>query len=363
MPIDAHIRHHIKENGHIKLNDMMREVLSNNHESYYRSTKHIGENGDFITSPEISQLFGEMIALWAMEKWIIIGCPQEFALIELGPGTGRLMQDFLRVARLNKEFFSAIRVFLYEINPFFINSQKARTFEYNKKISWIKDIQELPNLPAIIIANEFFDALPVKQYLKVEEKWFERVLVVDPVDGRIKFSKIEVNKVLQNQLLLEHKNAYDGAVIEESVESLDIVRKLSYHIKKYKGAALIIDYGYSIHPIERLRSQYNSTLQAIKDHQYSPIIDTLGEADLTTHVDFYALSRAANEQNINQISFKTQRNFLLKYGIELRLSTLKDSLSHEDFIIIQKQVHRLIAQEQMGELFKVLEIYVEKSST
>ena len=155
MPIDSKVRAIIKENGHITIDDMMREVLSTNSNSYYQSTESIGEDGDFITSPEISQLFGEMIALWAIEKWQLLGSPDKFALVELGPGQGKLMQDFLRVAKLEPKFFAAIEVFLYEINPFFINSQKANLIEYNRPIRWIKNVNEIPGLPTIIIANEF----------------------------------------------------------------------------------------------------------------------------------------------------------------------------------------------------------------
>lgn len=356
MPIDSNIRHHIKEHGHIKIDDMMREVLSTNKESYYRSTKNLGAEGDFITSPEISQLFGEIIALWAIEKWQKIGSPKRFALVELGPGRGKLMQDFLRVAKLVENFYTAIEIFLYEINPFFIASQKANLIEYNKTVSWIKYLEDIPKIPAIFIANEFFDALPIKQYLKAKNKWFESTLVTDPADGRIKFSKIELSKELQAYLLSEHKNAKDGAIIEESTESLGIIRKLSDHVQKYKGASLIIDYGYNIPPYERTRCQYNSTLQAIKNHQYMPVIDTLGEADLTAHVDFNALSRAAEERGIKKIAFATQRQFLIKYGIKIRLESLKKSLYLHDFSIIEKQVFRLISTSQMGELFKVLEL-------
>ena len=308
MPIDSNIRHHIKEHGHIKIDDMMREVLSTNKESYYRSTKTLGTEGDFITSPEISQLFGEIIALWAIEKWQEIGSPKRFALIELGPGRGKLMQDFLRVAKLVENFYIASEIFLYEINPFFMDSQKANLMEYNKATSWIKNIEDIPKIPTIYIANEFFDALPIKQYLKVKSKWFESILVTDPADGRMKFSKIELHKELQTQLLSEHKNAKDGAIIEESIESLDIIRKLSEHIQKYTGAALVIDYGYNIHSHARKQGQYNSTLQAIKDHQYMPVIGTLGEADLTAHVDFNALSRAAEERGKKKYLLQLKEN-------------------------------------------------------
>ena len=141
MPIDSNIRHHIKEHGHIKIDDMMREVLSTNKESYYRSTKNLGAEGDFITSPEISQLFGEIIALWAIEKWQKIGSPKRFALVELGPGRGKLMQDFLRVAKLVENFYTAIEIFLYEsilmphgINLISLNSSTFKSRAFVKRL-------------------------------------------------------------------------------------------------------------------------------------------------------------------------------------------------------------------------------------
>tara|TARA_B110000503_G_scaffold141889_1_gene236875 strand:- start:766 stop:1881 length:1116 start_codon:yes stop_codon:yes gene_type:complete len=356
MPIDSNIRNIIKAKGCIKIDDMMREVLSNTPNSYYKITKNIGKYGDFITSPEISQLFGELIALWAIEKWQELGAPKKLLLIELGPGQGQLMQDFLRVAKLIPEFFNATQIYLLEINQHFIKKQKSNLAEYDKNIKWISDIKQIPKLPSIIISNEFFDALPIKQYMKVKDKWFESILVIDPIDERIKYDKIELHIALQRQLALDHINAQDGAIIEESIESLDIVRFLSKHINNYRGAKLIIDYGYALEAPTRTRGQYNSTLQAIKEHQYHSIIDSLGEADLTAHVDFDALKKAAHEQGVNNYSISSQKEFLTKYGIEIRLQALKISASQEEKSILDKQVFRLTSSQQMGELFKVLEL-------
>ena len=356
MPIDSNIRNIIKTNSHIKIDDMMREVLSNTPNSYYKITKNIGEHGDFITSPEISQLFGELIALWAIEQWQKLGSPKKFSLLELGPGQGQLMQDFLRVVKLVPEFFDAAQIHLLEINPYFIKKQKAKLTEYNKNIKWISDIKQIPKLPSIIISNEFFDALPIKQYMKVKDKWFESILVIDPIDEHIKYDKIELHKALQTQLALDYINARDGAIIEESLESLDIIRSLSKHLFTYSGAKLIIDYGYAIEAPTRHRGQYNSTLQAIKNHQYHSIISSLGEADLTAHVDFDALKKAAHEQGVNNYTISSQKEFLIKYGIEMRLQALKINASQNDKEILDKQVFRLTASQQMGELFKVLEL-------
>ncbi|GAB4163092.1 MAG: class I SAM-dependent methyltransferase [Rickettsiaceae bacterium] len=356
MPIDSDIRNAIAENGYIKVDEMMRRVLSMSSQSYYRSVKNIGSSGDFITSPEISQLFGEMVALWALEQWQKLGSPSQFSLIELGPGQGKLMGDLLRASKVLPQFLEAAKIFLFEINPHFIKKQQQNLEQFGKDIKWIESFDSLPQLPTIIIANEFFDALPIKQFIKIKDTWFESVLITDPVDGQIKYDRIEVHKNLQMQLKADHKQAKDGAVIEESVESLEITRVLSKYIFDYRGAALIIDYGYNIAAENRTRGQYNPTLQAIKNHQYWPIIDTLGEADLTAHVDFNALIKASHEQGISSFSYFSQREFLLKYGIELRGNMLKQNLLQHEKEIIDRQISRLTSEKGMGELFKVLEL-------
>ncbi len=279
-----------------------------------------------------------------------------FTLLELGPGQGQLMQDFLRVARLVPDFYDAAKIYLLEINPYFIEKQRLSLEQYHKEIKWISDVTKIPTNPLIVVANEFFDALPIKQYIKVKDKWFESALIVDPIDASIKYSKVGIKELLQNQLLLDHPDAKDGAVVEESLESLDIVRKVSKHLKAHSGAILVIDYGYDIDIKNRIRGQYNSTLQAVKNHQYSSIIGTLGEADITAHVDFNALKRAACEQGAHAIVTSSQREFLLKYGIELRLRELQNKSNMEEADILKRQVFRLTSEKQMGELFKVLEI-------
>lgn len=354
MAIDSKIRQIIAENGHIKIDEMMREVLSLHSNSYYKTLKNIGSDSDFITSPEISQLFGEIIAIWAITKWKKIGRPDEFILLELGPGTGSLIHDFLRVCNIEPDFLRTMEIYLYDINLNFISKQREKLAPLKKEIKWIDNFENLPSKPLIVIANEFFDALPIKQYIKVKKYWFEYIFITDPFTGNIQYNKMSIPEHLQIQLDMEHVNANDGAVFEESIESLAIIRELSRHVKNHGGSALIIDYGYNIKAENRKRSQYNSTLQAMKNHKYWPIIDTLGEADITAHVDFNALEKAAREQKIVKFDYCTQREFLLNYGIELRSKILQKSLSQEEHYIIDKQVERLVSPSMMGELFKVL---------
>lgn len=358
MAIDYKIRSIIKDFGHIKIDDMMREVLSINPNSYYRSTTSIGADGDFITSPEVSQLFGETIGFWVIGKWQELGCPKDFALVELGPGQGILMRDLMRVTKLVPEFTKAAQLFLYEINKNFIKKQKDNISFAQQRMNWINDINQLPSKPCIIISNEFFDALPIKQYIKIRHTWYESVVICDPTDSLLKFDKIELNKALFNQLDNDHKNAQDGALIEESAESLEITRKIAIHLVKFGGACLTIDYGYNIELFERTRNQYNSTLQAVKNHQYHSIIDSLGEADLSAHVDFNALKNAALQKGIGNITISSQHDFLVNNGIIIREQQLKSKSSVDYTEILNNQLYRLIAKEQMGEIFKAMEYIV-----
>ena len=356
MAIDSEIREIIKNQGYITIDNMMREVLSLNKESYYRSIKNIGSEGDFITSPEISQMFGEIIGVWVTTKWQEFKKPKEVILLELGPGQGILMRDILKTLKLTPSLFKALKICLYDINPYFIAKQKANLEPFEKEITWLDKIENIPNnLPIIVLANEFFDALPIKQYIKIKDLWYESILAIDPADGMIKFDKIEVHKELQKQLLLDHPSAHDGAIVEESLESLDIVRLLASRIVENTGSALIIDYGYNIDKA-RSRRQYHSTLQAVRRHKYSSIIDTLGEADLSAHVDFQSLLKAAHEYGITESLVSTQAEFLTKYGILHRAESLKNK-SPEYSGILERQLKRLVSEQEMGSLFKVLEFH------
>lgn len=369
MPIDSSIRNLISLTGRIGLDEMMDQVLSSCSMSYYKNVKDIGEGGDFITSPEISQLFGEMIGLWVVSEWQRLGQPERFTLLELGPGKGTLMRDLIRSVSLVSGLLNKIDFVFFDINPHLISLQKETLNEYinsypGASFNWVDSffylIASISDKPLIVVSNEFFDALPIKQYIKVRDIWYENVLVVDPIDSLIKYDKIELNDDFQKYLKSEHKNATDGAVLEESPEGLKITRELAQKIKNQRGAFLAIDYGYCIDPRERKATQYMPTLQAIKNHKYQPIIDTLGESDLSSHVDFLAIIKAAASSGIGEFRLTNQADFLIEYGIFIRLKMLlqngKFSNTGEENIgeNLEKQVNRLTSKDQMGDLFKVL---------
>lgn len=354
MPIYQKVKNLIKQNGYITVDAMMSQAMSATSRSYYQRQDKIGEQGDFITAPEISQLFGEIIGLWVIEQWYKIGCPGQTNLVELGPGQGTLMKDLLRVTKLAPEFYQSLQIELLEINPHFIEKQKANIpFAPLRHVS---SIEQILKIPSIIIANEFFDALPIKQYIKDSNLWHEIVLKINDSTDQIFFDKIVINKELQDYLLQHHPNTNDGAIIEISPQSQDIMDFISNHIKQFNGSAVIIDYGYDVDPITRRNSQYNSTLQAIKDHSYSPILENLGKADLSAHVDFHSLKIRAKNIGIKVSNIITQGDFLIKYGILLRSKALQSKLLKVEAEIIERQVGRLIDSNKMGQLFKALQV-------
>ncbi|MES2215338.1 MAG: SAM-dependent methyltransferase [Pseudomonadota bacterium] len=356
MSIEKQIRKVIVSNGYICIDEFMRICMSASRDSYYRSKQPLGENADFITSPEISQMFGEMIGVWCLDQWHKLGKPNPFNLVELGPGRGLLMRDLLRGTKSSQDFHDAIHIQLLEINEILIEEQKQNLEFVREKVKWIQALHELSDIPSIIIANEFFDALPIKQYIKVKKEWKEVVLVIDPKDGRLKFDRMALMaNIMTSQLALDHKEAGDGAVIEESKASIDIIHSIAEHIIQFSGAALIVDYGYDIGENERLKSQYHSTLQAVKNHQFCSILETLGSADISAHVDFTQLRIAAGARMTRASSTVGQGDFLRSLGIELRMRMLQrpnPDLSD----ILQKQYERLTSKDQMGNLFKVMTI-------
>ncbi len=353
MAVDSRIREYITSNGYITIDRLMQELLTENIDSYYKSDNILGCSGDFVTSPEISQLFGEILGLWAIEQWQNIGEPSKINIVELGAGNGLLMRDMLRVAKLVPKFYAAISVEIMEINSYFVERQKDILSEFDISLNHIIDIENIKNLPSIFVANEFFDAMPVKQYVNIKGTWHELVLVTDPLDAMIKFDKIAVKNILQDSLCSEHPKAMDGAVLEESYSAMKIMKFMCQHLARRGGSSIIIDYGYDIGPDARTTSQYNPTLQAVKNHEYRPILEIFGEADISAHVDFFALKTIARGLGIST-NFTSQRNFLIQYGILLRGAMLKKSLSMEESLLIEKQISRLISKNQMGELFKVL---------
>lgn len=348
MSIESVIKTIIREQGYITVDEMMRVAMSNLDSSYYRSCQPLGKEGDFITSPEISQMFGEMIGIWVICAWEQLQYPSNVNLIELGPGRGVLMKDILRSTSNVKNFHSALNISLCDINPLLREEQKKNLKQYNIDISYISKISDITNnYPSIIIANEFFDALPIKQYIKKQNNWYEKVVTLDAQDIFC-WNTIESTKNLS-----EYANATTDCIVEQSPESEAITTEIAFHLQQYKGAALLIDYGYNINPKTRTSSQYNATLQAVKNHKFHDIFQNLGIADLSSHVNFDALVNVATHNNHVKSYVITQQELLKSLGIDIRLQSLTKK-NPAFFEVLMNQYNRLVGDDQMGLLFKSL---------
>ncbi|MDE2445234.1 MAG: SAM-dependent methyltransferase [Alphaproteobacteria bacterium] len=322
----------IAAEGPMPLDRYMALCLGHPTLGYYMTRDPFGAAGDFTTSPEISQVFGELVGVWLINSWMALDSPSPFALVELGPGRGTLMADVLRVAKSLPAFASALQVHLVETSPV------LRQVQHEKlgKVTWHDHVGSLPELPCLIVANEFFDALPIKQFENRGSRWFERHVGVG--EGQLKMGLVAVPP----------REGGEG-VYEVSPVSLAVAEDLGAHIAKHGGAALVIDYGH-------LASAAGDTLQAMKAHEFVSVLDHAGEADVTAHVDFEALARAFRSGSVDLLPMLTQGQFLNAMGLEMRVQKLSAKLqgaARQDFVI---GAERLAAPDKMGSLFKVMAI-------
>jgi NADH dehydrogenase [ubiquinone] 1 alpha subcomplex assembly factor 7 len=350
MELDRIIFNSIKHKGYLTISEFMEIALTSYESSYYRDNNPLGENSDFITAPEASQMFGEMIALWIYSEWNRMGC-KKIRILELGAGTGILMRDILNI--LSKtEMRLKYEIFILDICEKLIEKQKE-TLNKHKNINWISDISELPKKKFICVANEFFDALPINQYIKEKNDWNEVVVKTNPESNMLVFGRVPASEVLNKQLNIDYPNSIDGSVFEESPKSIDYVKFISSRIAKYGGAAIFIDYGYDLEPYKRVSTQFYSTIQALRGHKYVPIFDKIGKSDITAHVDFFTIKSIASRLGLKIFGAITQREFLLNMGIEIRANELIKK-NPELSEILKSQLSRLIDEKQMGKIFKVL---------
>ena len=342
----------IQEQGSITIAQFMQEAMYNESEGYYINNEPIGREGDFITSPEISQLFGEMVGIFCADMWMKMGEPDSFNLVEIGPGRGTLMSDLMRATKHVKGFHSSCNIHLVETNKKLIEAQKSKLAAY--EVTWHKDIYSLPsNEPIIIVTNEFFDVLPINQYVRKQDIWYENEISFKSNKEEFSFIHNPIESSMSDDLSLEYPKSIDNSIIEICYPAKDIIKHFSSVFQKTPGCLLILDYGYDYEPLKR--DAYGSSLQSIKNHQFNPIFSNIGEADLTAHVDFNALKAVANSCNVtNTIG---QGEFLSNLGIMFRAEILKKNANQAQCKDIDESLARLINPEQMGELFKAMAIY------
>ncbi len=342
-PLTVHLQRRIAAGGPITIADYMAECLLHPEHGYYTGRDPFGAKGDFTTAPEISQMFGELIGLCLVQAWLDQGEPDHVILAELGPGRGTLMADILRAAKAAPSFLQAAQVWLVEASPLL----RARQRETLGDVHWSDSIDDLPDGPLYLVANEFFDALPVRQFQREGETWRERQVGLQ--DGNL---QLGLGGPVTRPDLAHRTGTKDGDIVELCPAAGPIVETTSTRIAQHGGAALIIDYG-------DWRS-LGDTLQAVKDHQPVPVLDHPGEADLTAHVDFEALASAATETATTQLT--PQGVFLERLGITARAQALAQHLKGDALTQHIAAHRRLTHPEEMGNLFKVLGLHPKGTS-
>jgi NADH dehydrogenase [ubiquinone] 1 alpha subcomplex assembly factor 7 len=337
----AALRARIAKDGPISVAEYMQICLSDPVHGYYRRGDPLGAAGDFTTAPEISQMFGELLGLWAFETWRLLGMTEPLRLVELGPGRGTLMADALRALR--KAISSLVDVHLVEINPTLRTHQRKALGEAN--VTWHDSIATLPPGPAIILANEFVDALPVRQFVRTTEGWRERMIGLSGEALAFVAGPVLADAPLE----AAHRDASIGAIAEIGTEAQTMITTLAARLREDGGALLLIDYGPA-------RSAPGDSLQALRAHRPVDPLAFPGESDLTAHVDFAALARTARDAGAKTYGPVAQGIFLNRLGIVARAAMLTKRATPPQAKAIDAACKRLIGDSEMGTLFKVLAI-------
>lgn len=337
-PLADILRRRIETDGPLTVAQFMETALAHPEHGYYRKKDPLGAAGDFITAPEISQMFGEIIGLWLAVVWQGLGGPSRVILAEAGPGRGTLMADILRAAAMLPAFRAAAEVHLVETSPALRARQAAALRDATPAVSpvWHDDLSELPaDAPLLLVANEFLDALPVRQYLRTDGQWRERMVGID--NAGFVFLAGPVADIAAPP-------ARDGDIFEINDAARAAAALIGARLASQGGAALLIDYGHE-------HSAVGDSLQAVRKHAYASVLDAPGDADLTAHVDFQAVAMAARPARA--LPLRTQGRFLRSLGIELRADRLARAQPDkaED---IARSCRRLIHASEMGTLFKVI---------
>ena len=331
----------IRSGGPISLAEYMEICLLDPHFGYYNGKTPVGASGAFTTAPEISQMFGELVGLFLANAWLEQGSPTEIAIVELGPGRGTLMSDLLRAAAAVPGFMPAAEIVLVERSASLKKQQSDILEQYRPR--WAECVEDLPPKPLFIVANEFFDALPIRQFKRKGDHWSERL--VDEESGSLVFWRSAPGKIgfLSRRL----SDTRSGDVVEHRANATEIARRIAHGISKFGGIALVLDYGEW--------SSVGDTFQAVASHRRTDPLAEPGKADLTAHVDFGELARSF--QGVSATPMIAQGVFLERLGIAERARRLAKTLSGENLELHIAAHKRLVHPDEMGNLFKAIAFY------
>ena len=333
----------INKNKYISLDRFINKALYDKKEGYYMRKNPFGKNGDFTTAPNISILFSEMLAIWCIAFWENLGYPKKINIIELGAGNGEMMHQMIKVFQKFKKFENASKYFILEKSQFLKKIQKKKI--PHNKVAWINSLNDLKNGPNIFLANEFFDALPVKQFIKKNNLWFEKkVKLLSKYNFELVEKPININK-LERKIGINL--TYNQKIIEYSPLSYKYLNTISKKINTFQGGLLVIDYGY-------LEKEMKNSLQSVHKHSFNNILKNFGNSDITYSISFYLLKKILKKLNLKVAGITTQKNFLTNMGILQRAEILAKDLKFTKKADIYYRLKRLIDNKFMGNLFKVM---------
>ena len=334
----------LKEKKSIPLDQFINIALYDKKFGYYMKKNPFGKKGDFITSPLISNLFGEMIAIWCVAFWEHLGKPNKILITELGPGDGSLCKNLLKTFEKFKDFYNCLEINLLEISSKLRTIQKTRID--NKKVKWIKKIENINYGPVIFLGNEFFDSLPIKQIYKKDKSFFEKHVALSSDQNKIKFLYKKTNKDLLKRIKCLNLISV-GNIIEYPIEAIEHLTIIAKKIKKFGGGLLTFDYGYT-------KKRNQDTLQSVKKHKRSDIFKQLGNSDITSHIDFELFCEILRKNNLSVNKITTQNEFLQKLGILERANILSKKMTFKAKANMFYRLKKLLDYKEMGILFKVL---------
>tara|TARA_B110000444_G_scaffold260643_1_gene308440 strand:+ start:2418 stop:3464 length:1047 start_codon:yes stop_codon:yes gene_type:complete len=333
----------LKKNYKIPLDKFIEHCLYDKKNGYYMTKNPFGIKGDFTTAPNISRLFSEMIAIWTISFWKNLGSPKKFNLIELGAGNGEMMKIMIESFKKFPSFLKSCNIIIHEKSPNLIKKQKINI--KFKNIKWTKSLANLNSFPSIFLANEFFDAIPIKQFLKDKNYWYERFIKISH-KKEFSFVNKKINiKTLEKKF--KFKVSSKQNFIEYSPLGFEYLNNILKVIKRNKGALLIIDYGY-------FEEKMKNTLQAIHKKSYSRVLENIGRSDITYNVNFYLIDKIVKNFNKLDVNYTSQRNFLTNLGIFQRAEIISKNKTFSEKADIFFRLKRLTGENEMGRLFKVM---------
>jgi SAM-dependent MidA family methyltransferase len=344
MSLLERLKAEIAATGPISVADYMSRCLHDPQDGYYATRPALGPEGDFITAPLVSQMFGELIGLWCVEVWIRLGRPERVYLVEMGPGDGTLMSDLLRAGKADPGFLEAAQLWLVETSDPLREAQAERLESAPLYPQWAWSLDQVPgDAPLILVANELLDCLPVRQFVHTDDGWVERLIGLGD-DGELAFGLAPADTARGSQ-----GEKGSGMILEVSAAQEALGAELGARVVRHGGAALLIDYG-------RDKAEFGDTLQALQNHEKVDPLAEPGRSDLTVHADFPTVLTAAQSVGAGVGPILPQGAFLGRLGIEVRAQTLQQARP-DRAEVIGRQLRRLMAPDEMGELFKAVVIH------